>query len=61
MLASAQERYRTRERLLRASASSHKRQSIQHRREACSKMEQLRLLREKMARLGIKVEVVKQK
>ena len=61
MLASAQERYRTRERLLLARANGHKKQTRYHRRQTQNTMERLRELREKMARLGIKVEVVKQK
>lgn len=58
MLASVQERYKTRERLLLADARNHKRQQTHHRREAQNSMERLRLLRENMARLGISVEVV---
>ena len=58
MLANAQERYRTQERMLLATAHNHKSQARYHRRETQSTMERLRELRENMARLGIKVEVV---
>jgi hypothetical protein len=61
MLADAQERFRTQERLLVARANGHKKQSRYHRRQTQDAMERLRELREKMARLGIKVEVVTQK
>jgi hypothetical protein len=61
MLANAQERFRTQERLLLARANGHKKQSRYHRRQTQNTMERLRELRENMARLGIKVEVVKQK
>ena len=61
MLASAQERYRTQERLLRATASNHKSQARYHRRETQNAMERLRVLREKMARFRIGFEVIEQK
>ena len=58
MLATAQERFRTQERLLLARANGHKKQSRYHRRQTQDTMERLRELRETMARLGIAVEVV---
>ena len=54
-------RYRQNERHLLLVARSHKKQQKYHREQTRETMERLRELREKMARLGIPVEVVEKK